>query len=163
MTRSRPAERRHGVAPDFPTTPASSHGALRKCWLAGCGILRWPATVQIPPRRWPALSGRLSSVFLRAPARGAARYPQNRPKSWVCPRSRRGLPRVRVSSARSRHHPCRARSGCVHLHCRALPSRRRASLRPARGFSGACTVCHGRPRPVTARSRASQGTPIKTR
>ena len=55
-------------------------------------------------------------------------------------------------SLRSRHlrhrrrlHPCRARSGCAHLHCRALPSRRRGCLRPARGFSDACTACHCRP------------------
>ena len=46
LTRSRPADLRHGVqrAPDVATTPASPLGALRKCWLAGFGILRWPAT-----------------------------------------------------------------------------------------------------------------------
>ena len=73
------------------------------------------------------------------------RATQNRPKPWVSPSIPQASPTgpgifCPVAT------PTLPRSlRCAHLHCRALLSRRRGCLRPARGFSGACTVCHGRP------------------
>ncbi len=76
--------------------------------------------------------------FLRVPARWAARHPQNRQNRGFHPRSRRRLPPVRVSSARSQLQPCRARSDARTSTAVRYPLRRHAAARPARILPGVC-------------------------
>ena len=90
--------------------------------------------------------------------------PANPPKSWVCPSTRGRLLPVRVSSARSRHQPCRAHSEAGTCTAVRYPPGG-VGVSVLRVGSRACARCatvvrarsrHCRPGPGPARGRRSR-------